>query len=286
MQKATAGSTIYLPGGGFTLTDTLSINKKLTIIGVGHNLSAGNADGFTSIDGNISFIGNSSESAIMGCYVTQDIGIGRDGSAVEDVLIKYCNMYRIFIYNKTCTGTVVNQNFCRSSIWLGETNAKVTNNIANGVHSGDCAEISYNVLWASTYPFSNGNFSTICKNSAISYNILLYTTSSNVPSTYSYGNQYNHNMGRYSISDDPDFINVTDAWTDVFVNYLSGSNPLSDYHFKEAYQQYEGLVGIYGGSGFSDSGIPPVPYISYKYVPDHTDAEGKLNIKIRVKASE
>jgi hypothetical protein len=288
VQKAAAGSTVYLPGGGFTLQDTLKISKKLSIIGVGHMLSAGNADGFTSIDGNISFIGNSSESAIMGCYISGFIYIGKDGSAVEDVLIKYCNMSSINIWNKFCTGTIINQNYCRNSFLLGQTNAKVTNNIMGSVGQGDCAEISYNILTSSSYPFhagtSGGSYEN--RNSKIAYNIVLASSSLWTGVGVYYGDQFIGNMAASPLSDDPNFIKATDAWKDVFVSFVSNSNPLNDFHFTEAYQQYEGQVGIYGGSGFSDSGIPPVPYISYKYVPDHTDAEGKLNIKIRVKASE
>ena len=32
--------------------------------------------------------------------------------------------------------------------------------------------------------------------------------------------------------------------------------------------------------------MAPLPYIVAKDIPEQTDAEGKLNIKIRVKASE
>ena len=62
--------------------------------------------------------------------------------------------------------------------------------------------------------------------------------------------------------------------------------PESNFHFKDAYSQYEHQVGIYAGTGFSDKQLAPVPYIVDKQVASETDASGKLNIKIRVKASE
>ena len=70
-------------------------------------------------------------------------------------------------------------------------------------------------------------------------------------------------------------------WDGVFVNN-AGVNPISNYHFTEAYQQYEGVCGIYGGTGFSDGQLPPVPYISSKTVPTETDASGNLHINITV----
>ena len=73
----------------------------------------------------------------------------------------------------------------------------------------------------------------------------------------------------------------------VFENYNNGKvDPSSDFHFKEAYKQYENQVGIYAGTGFNDQQLAPVPYIVNKKVDEQTDAQGKLNVKIRVKAGQ
>ena len=86
---------------------------------------------------------------------------------------------------------------------------------------------------------------------------------------------------------DPDLIKIDDEWTDVFVNYNGGAvSPVSDFHFKEAYKQYESQVGIYAGTGFNDQQLAPVPYIIAKDVDEQTDAQGKLNVRIRVKAGQ
>jgi len=77
--------------------------------------------------------------------------------------------------------------------------------------------------------------------------------------------------------------NVSDEWAKVFKNN-AGVNPVSNYEFTEAYAKYEGVVGINGGDGFSKGALPPVPYIAFKSIPGQTDAAGKLNIKIAVKA--
>ena len=92
------------------------------------------------------------------------------------------------------------------------------------------------------------------------------------------------NMAKGNFGTDP--INVTGVeWTDIFVN-PKGVTANSDYHFKGDYAQYNTQCGIYAGTGFSDSALPPVPYITAKQIPEQTDAEGKLNIKIRVRAGE
>ena len=93
-------------------------------------------------------------------------------------------------------------------------------------------------------------------------------------------------MGSLALGEDPIVIQTENGWNDVFVNYNNGAvSTSSNFHFKEAYKQYENQVGIYAGTGFDDEALPPVPYIVAKHIDDHTDAAGKLNIKIRVKAS-
>ena len=66
----------------------------------------------------------------------------------------------------------------------------------------------------------------------------------------------------------------------------AGVNPISRYHFMDAYQQYEGIYGIYGGTGFRKNGQPPIPFIMAKQIPGQTDASENLNIKVRVKSGE
>ena len=277
---ASAGSTVYLPGGGFTLTDTLKINKKLTIIGVGYYIAGGNVDGVTTISGgHLSFINGSSGSALMGVRIANNVYIGKDGSAVEDILIRYCWLSNVYIWNKLCTGCVINQNYC-SNICLGSSsssrsNATVTNNVCNTVDYGEGATIENNVLLGN-YPFNYSSYNSYC---VISNNVIVATGS------WSSGSdcQFYNNIGKYG----REGVEKIDAsWSDVFVKYGSSVDPQYDFHFKEAYKQYEGKVGIYAGSGFSDSGLPPVPYIVSKQIPYQTDRQGKLHIKVRVRASE
>jgi hypothetical protein len=72
------------------------------------------------------------------------------------------------------------------------------------------------------------------------------------------------------------------AWNDVFKSH-KGVSPESDYHFKDNYKDYESKY-LYGGTGFKEEALPPVPYIQSYEIDEQTDAEGKLNIRINVKA--
>lgn len=80
---------------------------------------------------------------------------------------------------------------------------------------------------------------------------------------------------------------INAAANDIFENVNDWNiSAVSNFHFKDEYKQYEGQVGIYAGTGFNDSQIAPVPYIVAKRIDEQTDASGKLNIKIRVKAGQ
>ena len=61
----------------------------------------------------------------------------------------------------------------------------------------------------------------------------------------------------------------------------------NDYHLKDdAVGKGAGSdgtdVGIYGGNGFNEMGTPPYPYVIFKKVPNETDAQGNLKIKVKV----
>ena len=74
---------------------------------------------------------------------------------------------------------------------------------------------------------------------------------------------------------------------DLFEDWNNGEvSPTSNFHFKEAYKEYESKVGIYAGSGFNDKRMAPVPYIVAKHIEDQTDASGMLKVNIRVSAGE
>jgi hypothetical protein len=277
IEGASDGSVIYLPGGGFQIDDSVKITKKLTIIGIGHKAKNENVDGNTTIAGNLNI--NASKSSVMGCYISGNIYINEGGN---NVTVKYCNVNEIH-WPASSTGTVINQNYIRTGCYGNSGSAEFTNNITQWVRDLDGGRIENNIFtgyYKDTYygyaPLS------LCDNCTITNNIFLNNQYIGCGSNcLVYGNmRLNGDWG-----DDP--INIAiDSWDEVFTNYNNGAiTPASDFHFTADYQKYSDC-GIYGGTGFSDGALPPVPFIVAKSIPEQTDASGNLNIKIRVKASE
>ncbi len=269
IEGASSGSVIYLPGGGFPVGDTVKITKKVTIIGIGHKSNNINVDGCTIIGGNLWFNQGSDGSAVMGCYISGNVNIGEDGE-VDNILVKLCNINSMQVKNAECKGTIVNQNYVRGSSNYGNsTNITISNNVTSSFSNVNSGIIRNNDLCANSS----------CNNCNIIYNIIRKGYGISGSNNNSFKNfKVGETWGDYPITlegvEENDVFVFLNSWT---------VNPLTDLHFNDTYKEYESQVGIYSGSGFSDSQLPPNPYIAAKRVPDMTDADGKLNIRVRVK---
>lgn len=280
IEGASDGSVVYLPGGGFQIHDSVKITKRLSIIGIGHKAKNENVDGNTTIAGNLSFNEGASGSSVMGCYISGNIYIN-EGS--NNVTVKYCNVNDIHWATST-TGTLINQNYIRGACYGNNGSAEVSNNIVQFIKELDGGIIKNNIITSAyCYDYYYGYRNTLygCDNCTITNNIFFHGSVGCGANCITSGNmRANGDWG-----DDP--INIAiDSWETVFTKYNGGAiTPASDFHFTADYQQYSDC-GIYGGDGFSDGALPPVPFIVSKSIPEQTDASGKLNIKIRVKAGE
>lgn len=287
IKGADPGSVIYLPGGGFSIADSVKITKKLTIIGIGHYVKSGNVDGVTTISGNLWFNAGSSGSAVIGCYITGNIYIGHDDTAVNDVLIRYCNLNCVDIKHSACMETIVNQNYIRETCSFGNSNARITNNVLKGFFHIDGGEIKYNNLTAPTWSDAyTGSFNYVY-NTVVTNNLLNCVWVENFAKAFrGGGNVFANNFGT-TYGENNIEIDGLSSYEELYEKWNGGQiTPFSNFHFKEAYKQYENQFGIYAGDGFNDNQLAPVPYIVGKRVDEQTDASGKLNVKIRVKAGQ
>jgi hypothetical protein len=283
IEGAEGGSVLYLPGGSFPIPDEVKITKLLYIIGIGHDAQSDNADGRTLISGQLCFESGSDGSLVMGCYITGNVNIGTAETPVHQIVVKYCNLNSIQVNHADCLRTGVNQNYLRNVSNCNFASVDFTNNIMHSIIQVGGGYICYNILvhnyevhWQYALPLYKVN-SAIIKDNIIlaSYDTWDIYEGNDCQII---GNMLNQNWG-------DNCINVQANWADVLLN-PEGITLASNYHFKEAYKEYENKVGIYAGKGFSDSGLPRVPYITEKDIPGQTDASGKLNIKIKVKAGE
>lgn len=299
IEGANDGCIIYLPGGGFTIADSVMITKKVNIVGIGHKTINENVDGTTIINGNLYFSEGSSGSAVMGCYISGNINIGVGNTTVNDVTIKYCNLNSVQVKHEGIHGTYVSQNYIRSICNFSNSSCTIKNNVIHSIMNVRDGFIYYNTI-CNSHGGRDDDYS-LCDihSSQIYYNVLKGRgLSSNY---YGFWNPFRgdncdtknnlvvgDNYGK-TFGDFPITINAQGS--DCFVNVENGYSwwtisSKSNYHFKDEYKEYENQVGIYAGNGFSEDQLAPVPYIVSKSIPEQTDAAGKLYIKVRVKAGD
>lgn len=263
IEKSTDNCVIYLPQGGFALHDSVKITKKVTIIGVGHRGKHGKVDGVSNIGGNLFFNEGSNGSAVMGCYLGGTLNVN-----VSDFLLRYCNAGNINVIASS-VGIIINQNYIRGDINFNGARGMVTNNILRRVNNMNGGIIRYNVFARDTYIGASNVF--------ITDNVFVVWGShsgSDIKASHNLfiGAEWGENP-----------LNLTDVTAaDVFVNDAGVSNS-SDYHFQEAFKQYETQFGIYAGQGFNDLQAAPVPSLILRSADEQTNTSGQLKVQVRVK---
>jgi len=279
IQKADAGSTIYLSGGGFQVNDTTKITKKLTIIGVGHRPDNKNADGNTNVSGNFWFEGGSDGSAVLGLYLSGDVNIGTSESAVNNFLLRYCNGNSVQVKNSNCQDIRINQNYLRNPSSGGNAPIQFTNNIMHSAISINGGKLISNLI---RYFFDYGFYEYGLQSVQIINNIFRERGGA----SYASGNNVvANNMCDVALGDN---CIVPDNWDDVFEGPDNGVNPTSNFRLKNGAWKTGatngGEIGIYGGSGFSETALPPMPRITNKVIAKQTDANGMLKVQITISA--
>lgn len=282
--NAEKGSIIYLPGGGFTVTDNAKIDKKLTIMGVSHRGDTDNVDGATVISGNLNFVSGSSHSSVIGVFVSGNVSLT---DSIAQFTMRHCNVNSIQVKSSKSGGMIINQCYLRGLSSFGNCNVRLENNIMHSVREINAGVINYNIItsnsaWKSGYA---GNYAM--------YSVASTTITNNFflsPASIHTGDNCfkSHNcIGTGSWGDEPVVLPEKTDWTAVFKAH-KGVTIASDYHLNDTWVKSKEPdltgIGIYGGSGFSDEALAPIPRIVSKKVAEQTDGSGKLQIEVTVKA--
>ncbi len=290
--EAEEGSIIYLPGGGFQVTDNAKIDKQLTIMGVSHRGDTDNVDGATVISGNLNFIAGSSYSAVMGVYVSGDVNIATKTDSVINFTMRYCNVNAVIVNHSKSTGMVINQCYLRNTSDFSNCNVRLTNNIMHSVKQINGGYIDHNVITGSTSVYV-GDWDYNYKSYALAFVASSTITNNfilNGANTHRGDNCFasNNCIGTGTWAENPVQLAENTEWKAVF-EAPDGIKITSKYKVLEgSLAKNAGLdgtdLGIYGGSGFSDEALAPIPRIVSKKVAESTDSSGKLQIEVTVKA--
>jgi len=295
MYYAQDGDYLYLPAASISLNPSgMQIKKRMTIIGAGHYPDSTQATGVTSITGTVYFLTQSSGSILQGVYINGNIYFGTDNTngAATNILISRCNVSGIHLsYNGTdfwgsefvnikdniiretisfanVKNVTVENNIIEGSLQYGNGMITVRNNIflrrvANMVYYIFATRFDNNIIMSSA-SFSYGGSGNLYYNN-------IFKETDPLGAEFSSGNQFNV--------------------TDLFVNQSgTGFVYTQNYHLTPTSPaRAAGMAGtdcgIYGGANpYKEGAVPVNPHIQTKLLPAQTDAQGKINVQVKVAA--
>jgi hypothetical protein len=301
---AVDNDTIYIPGGAFNI-NTLTINKKLHVFGVGHHPDSTQATYATTLTGNIVILGTGSYGSIEGVYLTGYLRFGSSSlnQTVTNYNISRCSVENIemgYDYNTAGTASYINvkdniirtvirgcnaqfvnieNNLIQGSVEFFNGNTLVKNNTF--IKGNGCPSYHMNMLTSVT--FENNifmNYSS-CGNVTITGANSCIFQSNVFNGTYTFPVGTNIGSGNY----------VTVSHTGFFLNENNFNFEYSDnYHLSNpsSYLGNNGTeTGMYGGSNpYKEGGVPRNPHIITKSIAPQTTPTGDLNINIQVGAQQ
>ncbi|MBS2099933.1 right-handed parallel beta-helix repeat-containing protein [Carboxylicivirga linearis] len=293
-ESALDGDTIYLPGA--VLTPPSTIDKQLTIYGVGHYPEATIATNKTVINGHVYINENSDNIRIEGVEITGTL-LFNNNQKIDSATITRCKLNQVYLQGDgttPCVNTTIKNCVITSNITLSNAyNCTFTNNIiATTVVGGIKIALLNNIFLYSSTSTSSGtirsvNNSTIannifrrvnnliqsdCETSTFSNNVFKTTA---LPGVNTFINNY-ENVDFASL-----FVNQGDESTFTYEQDYNLTNT-------ETYLGNDGTqVGIYGGLfPYKEEAIPSNPHISSQSIATSTDENGMLNISITVSAQQ
>lgn len=291
---AQSGDTLYLPGGGFTLSN--AIEKKLHIVGTGHHPDSTNSTFLTTIGGMFILSDSASYGSLSGVNINGGIMCTQ---TVHDYKISRCKILtQISLFDSSYNFIFVENVFLNlfASDFQFISNCSFYNNIFTYGFNSNSNTTYKNCVFKNNI-FLNGQgygfIAVLCQYSIIDNNIFLGMNSLNGISNSTLRNnlfrypvdfQYNANSG---------LANITNYPGEIFMNQ-SGNlfNYIHDYHLSpDCPGKNAGTdgtdIGIYGGIfPWKEGSIPQNPHIKFKNISGATDPNGNINVTIRVAAQD
>ncbi len=297
------GDTIYLPGGTFA-TGNIVIDRKVTIIGVGHDATQTHDGLFSHLNGSIFFVEGSDESLLHGfqftglffnttfsvnqavsnvtisrCRITASTRIGHTKPSLAQHILFEENVFGGTIHGRDAQQIQFVKNIFNERVYEFNGYAVFTNNIFSSTGGGIYAPLQQmhnvfvqnNIFRTTTYPLTNSE-NNLLKNNIIVANL---TINPQTDLNTWVGNFFNQPLA------------------EVFVNFSGGAfNPEHDYHLLPTSVGVnagtDGFdIGIYGTAvPYKEGAVPFNPQITFEQVSGQTYDEGNIEVQVNVSAQE
>lgn len=291
------GDTIYIPGGGHTISNPIS--KRLHLIGAGYFADSTVVAGITILNSLTLFKGIDGGS-IEGLYINSTLQIGTSNEGkINGFDIRRCYIVGGIIFNNTAN---MPSNISITESILGQIQGSSENiSVSNCLLLGPVTNASQSVIqnniffqayqYNSVLAFSGSN--CMVKNNVFFTNHYMSGTNNTF-----YNNIGIWNNGVYTGSYATNAFgssNVTESWESTFGNSSSTKPfdyPNNDFHLKPTSKGKnagtDGTdIGIYGGAyPWKEGSVPANPHFQSVKISPKTDNSGILNVRIKVAAQD
>lgn len=278
-----AGCVVYIPSGSYTLS--ANVKCQVAIYGAGCRPYGKDTD-YTRIIGNIEFVEGASSSVVMGLRCESNIIIRNN---VKNLLIKNVDVKYITFFSESNTGCLVTSSVIRNYLsGSGNAPVQVTNCLAGNIVDIKGGEIANCILkpsssYYSSYYYTSSSYTS--HSSLMRNNIGLDLNKS----TYLSDCQETCTM----VGSSPQIPYPAGGVEALFEKY-DPSDPFdlrkNNYRLKKGVSGTNAGtdgkdIGLYGGSGFDDTGRAPIPKIKIREIAPQTDDKDRLKVKIEVIAN-
>lgn len=294
---AVANDTIYIPGSNYN--ETLTINKKLTIIGAGHYPDSTAATGMTKVVGGIDFNTGCDGTKVEGIYFTSTLSTG--SQTLKNISIIRCKLDGYVYLNGTIDGFLISEcilnNVLQSSNTGLATNILVEKSVLTLLRTfRNTTQISH-CVFARNYTgssTSNRNFYD-CQGVEFNSNVILDQSCYN-PNTCTFKNNlFRTDLSAGMEADDTNNIfnqNIANIFEKLETGKEYTFDYANDYHLKAGSPgigaALDGTnIGIYGTANpCKASAVPSNPHFFKVDIASENDADGKLSVKLGVQAQD
>lgn len=304
LAAAQTGDTLYLPGGNYNI-GSITIDKKLVVIGAGHYPAYTQATGITSLHGDITLLPGADHTHLQGFYLTGIIRLGNalDNQEVNNISITRCNFNELRLnydggnVQTTSQNIMVIENVIRGSVYGGKAQYVFfsKNFIVQRIHhfNGN-ATFTNNIFLKQTTSWNDYVIANV--ESSFFYNNIFLTNGYTVHGS-AFANTYNNNIfvDNFSIPTGSTGANniVNKPLAEIFVNHAGNVFSYeSDFHLAETSGGIDSGtdgkdIGIYGTNlPYKEGAVPFNPHIVSQSVSPETDAQGNIQVQINVEAQE
>ncbi len=282
--NAIDGDYIYLPGGNFKISKP--INKKLQIVGVGHNPDSCTTTGITQVTGEFRIINGSDHGSVSGLKIYGNIVFA---SATDQTIkyysIEHCNMSGVILAPQS-SNILINECIIYGINANGSQGILVSKSIIEGGCGGFAANsfINNNVFLTTSfgYPTSGCDFKNNIFLSAGPYPVAGYTA------TYQ-----NNSFTTEVASLHNCYNNIVSPADGLFVKKTkAGFDYDQDYHVLATSPAHNAGtdktdLGIYGtASPWKEGSLPGNPHLQRLRSQSVSSLNGNLDVKTKVAAQD